>query len=292
MRSGKILIFIVTLYFLAACSAPKVMTSMKTSAKEFESHGNLDAALNSWEQYFSQTSLDEIAGADFADAAKTAYRAENLQKAVEWFDQARYKNYADAEMYETLAEIFHKQDNLSKELSVLEVYTEKFGKNNSDVNSRLFEIYAEIGETQKAQTYWSLMNEVQRSREDNLVRYLELNKKLQNDVLADSIANEIVKLNPEQFEALDWLAKKYYWEGQNRYNREMKAYEQNKTRKQYRILLEELDKVTIDFKKALPYLEKLWEQKPGKEYAAYFANIYARFGNEEKANFYKKYTKD
>ena len=71
----------------------------------------------------------------------------------------------------------------------------------------------------------------------------------------------------------------------------MKAYEKNKTRKQYNVLVKELDLVTADFKKALPYLEKLWKQNPGKEYAGYFANIYARFGDEKKAGYYKNYMK-
>ena len=290
MRSKNILYFIATLFIFAACSAPKVMTSLKNNAVEFENSGNYAAALNSWEKYFSQTPIEETAGADFASAAKTAYKAGNLQKAVEWFDQARYKNFADAEMYQTLANIFHKQNNLSKELSALEVYTGKFGNDNPEVKARLFEIYTEIGEMQKAQTYWNLMRANDKNSEDRLVKYLELNKKLENEATADSVATEILKLNPEQFDALDWLAKKYYWAGQNRYDREMKKYEQNKTRKQYNILLKELDLVTADFKKALPYLEKLWKQKPGKEYAAYFANIYARFGDKEKAEYYKKYT--
>jgi hypothetical protein len=39
----------------------------------------------------------------------------------------------------------------------------------------------------------------------------------------------------------------------------------------------------------LTYLEKLWKIEPGKKYASYFANIYARFGDEDKAKSYQKY---
>jgi hypothetical protein len=71
----------------------------------------------------------------------------------------------------------------------------------------------------------------------------------------------------------------------------MEKYNQNKTTKQYRVLLNELELVTADLKKALPYFEKLWAMNPGEKYAGYLANIYARFGDEKKSDSYKKYLK-
>lgn len=275
---------------LTACSTPQLATSLKTNASALENNGEYEAAVNSWEQYFMQTPLEEVAGVDFAAAAKAAFKAENVAKAIQWFDQARYKEYGDAEMYLTLAEIYRAQQNISKEMSALETYSSRFEANNSAVNARLFALNVEIGLMDEAKRYWTLMDESARSREENLVDYLSVSKKLGDDATADSVATEIIAANPRQFDALEWLAKKYYWAGQNRYKRAMAKYEQNKTRKQYKILLEELDNVTSDFKKALPYLEKLWEQKPGKEYAAYFANIYARFGDKTKAEFYGNYS--
>ncbi|MDO8951444.1 MAG: hypothetical protein Q7U86_02405, partial [Draconibacterium sp.] len=79
--------------------------------------------------------------------------------------------------------------------------------------------------------------------------------------------------------------------GENRYEREMEKYNKNKTNKQYKILLTELDLATADFKRALPFFEKLWGIEPGEKYAGYFANIYARFGDDTKVNYYKKYLK-
>ncbi len=287
MRSG--IIFLLAILLLAGCSSTKQLGSIKTNAETFGNNGKYEQAVTAWNQYFMQTPVDEIAAADFAKAAKAAFRSGQTAQAIAWFDQARYKNYSDPEMYLALAEIFREQDNLSKELSALEYYTEHFGKNNQEVNARLFALYTQIDDLRKAKSAWNSMGEAGKNNEENLVRFLEVNKKLENDAVSDSVAAEILKIDPNQTDALDWMAKKYYWAGQNRYDREMKKYEQNKTRKQYTILLKELDKVTADFKKALPYLEKLWKQNPGKEYAGYFANIYARFGDEEKADFYKKY---
>ena len=289
MRITILLCGFVALIFLAGCSSTSKLSTVKTNAENFENAGDYSQAFDSWKQYLTQTPVEEVSGTEFAQAAQTAYKAGEDAQAVDWFDQARYKSFASEEMYMALADIYRKQDNLSKELSALEFYTDNYGNNNLQVNARLFDMYTDIDNFTKAEKYWKLMGASDRSKEANLVKYLGVSEKLEKDAVSDSIATEILKLNPDQMNALDHMAKKYYWAGQNRYDREMKEYEQNKTRKQYNILLEELDKVTADFKKALPYLEKLWKQNPGKEYAGYFANIYARFGDEQKAEYYKRY---
>jgi len=119
--------------------------------------------------------------------------------------------------------------------------------------------------------------------------FFDMNKKLENEEVVDSVSSELLEINPDHTGALEWEAMKYYWKAENRYQREMEKYNNNKTRSQYRILLDELDKVTADFKVALSYFEKLWEQNPGEKYAPYMANIYARFNDKEKADYYRKF---
>jgi hypothetical protein len=272
---------------ITACGGPKVLTSLKDNASGFETSGNYVQAMAVWEQYFNQTPVDEVAGVDFANAAKSAFKASDPIKAKAWFDQARYKNYSDAEMYATLAKIYNSENNLSKELSALEYYTDNFGSTNAEVNSRLFLIYSEIDSNEKALLVWGKMNAELKSSEANLSHYLKVNQALENNAVADSISLTILQINPENIAALEWNAKKYYWSGQNRYKSEMDKYNQKKNTKNYKILLQELDLVTADFKKALPYLNTLWKLNPGKEYAGYLANIYALFGDERKTNFYK-----
>lgn len=291
MDFTKIFGIAIIVVLLMSCGAPKVLTTSKSEADTFEASGDYVQAAAAWEQYFSQTSIEETAGKDFADAAKTAFKANDLAKAKSWFDQARYKNYSDAEMYETLAKIYKSEDNLSKELSALEYYSENYGNNNVSVNARLFSIYSEIDANKKALQTWELMDDASKSAEENLNKYFTINKALENPVVCDSLSLVLLELNPENMDALEWNAKKYYWSGQNRYKREMDKYNKKKTRKNYNILLKELDLVTADFKKALPYLDKLWKLQPGKEYAGYLANIYALFGDEQKTNFYKEYMK-
>lgn len=291
MKIEKILFAMLVAIVFASCSGPKVLTTAKDTAAGFETSGDFAQATAAWDKYFTDTEIEEVAGNDFANAAKTAFKAGNLNKAKSWFDQARYKNYADAEMYATLANIYNSEKNLSKELSALETYMEKYGTENAQVNARLFAIYGEIDSNDKALEMWSKMDASTKSTEANLSNYLKVNKALEKNAVCDSTSLELLKLNAEHIEALEWNAKKYYWLGQNRYKQEMDKYNKKKTRKNYNILLKELDKVTADFKKALPYLNKLWKLEPGNEYAGYLANIYALFGDEKKTNYYKNYRK-
>nr|WP_319266562.1 hypothetical protein [uncultured Draconibacterium sp.] len=291
MAKNKLLWGLMIALFFASCGAPKVLTTAKNEAESFEAQGNFSQALSAWTSYFNTTEIEAVAGADFAQAAKTAFKAGNAAQAVGWFDQARYKNYADAEMYKTLAATYQQQDNLSKELSALEYVKDNYGTESADVNARLLAIYTEIDANEKAVAVWKTMDSSSKNEEANLQKYFEVNKALEREAVCDSLANVLLDKNAENLEALEWNAKKYYWAGQNRYEREMAKYNANKTRKNYNTLLKELDLVTADFKKALPYLNKLWKLNPGKEYAGYLANIYARFGDEEKTEYYKNFMK-
>lgn len=293
MRVRTLLIVSCVIIIVSGCSTSKVITSPKTEIESVIALGDYAKATELWKQFFNQVSVEDTKAEEFAAAAKVAFRAGDMNQSKSWFDQARYKNYADAEMYETLADIYKQEDNLSKELSALEYYREKYGTGNQRVNSRLYALYVEIDSNDKALEMWQVMDNSSRNEETNLSAFLEINKKLENNSVCDSISLLLLEGNAKHLKALEWNAKKYYWAGQKRYEREMAKYNAKKTRKNYSILLKELDWVTADFKKALPYLKTLWELDPGKEYAGYLANIYARFGDKKKTAFYKsKMNKD
>jgi len=278
-------------FLLFGCGAPKVLTSYKDNAETAASQGNYAQAVEAWKQYFSQHPVEETEGAFFAEAALTAFHAGDNKLATDWFDQARYKNFSSPEMYTTLTKIYHSQGNLSKELSALEFYTTHFSDVPNEIYSRLFEIYDEIKMDDKALAVWGKMSEASKNMVPHLEDYFQINQKKENREVCDSVSLVLLQKDPKNVDALEWNARKYYVKAENRYEEQMEKYNQNKTTKQYRILLKQLDLVTADFKKALPYLEKLWEIDPGKKYAGYLANIYTRFGNEKKADYYKKYLK-
>lgn len=287
MKLSKACLIAIASIILFACGSPKVMTTHKTEATNFEASGNYTEATIAWQQYFDQIPVEQTTGVEFATAAKTAFKSGDEKLALNWFDQARYKNYSDAEMYITLAKIYRSSKNLSKELSALEFYTANFGDANPEVNTRLFEIFYEIDSYDKALQKWGKMDESSKSEEVNLHKYFLINKKQENSSVCDSVSLVLLDKNPTNIDALKWNAKKYYWLGENRYKRELAKYEENKTTRQYKILLKELDIATADLKQSLTYLEKIWELEQGKEYASYFASIYGRFGDEKKSKYYQ-----
>jgi tetratricopeptide (TPR) repeat protein len=284
----------ILIVFLASCSGPKMVApalSTKAVAEKATAEGKYAEAVEAWKFHFDEQTLAQIPGADFATAAQMAYKAGDSNLAVSWYDQARYKNFADAKMYSTLTKIYRSQQNISKELSVLEYYASNFTENLNEVNQRLFEIYFEIKMFDEALEAWANLDENSKNETSNQKSYFKINQQKENTAVCDSVSLLILKKEPANVDALEWNGNKYYWLGENRYQREMEKYNSNKTNKQYKILLAELDLATADFKKALPYFEKLWEIEPGEKYANYFANIYARFGDESKVNYYKKYMK-
>jgi tetratricopeptide (TPR) repeat protein len=288
------LVVVFMVAFVLGCSAPKNMISYKENAEIAESAGNFAEATEAWKNYFSQfPEMNDLEGEVYAQAAQTAFKAGNNDQSIAWFDQARYRDFASVEMYSTLAEIHQKQDNLSKELSALEFLKENFENEADGVNFRLFSIYDEIDMTEKAIQVWEDMPHELKNTESNLDKYFELNRQLGNEEILDSVSLTLLKLNPENVNGLEWNATKIYHRAEERYQHEMAKYENNRSRRQYRILLGELDKVTADFRIALDYFEKLWELKPDSrsDYAGYMSNIHVRFNDEQKANYYRNFVK-
>ncbi len=289
MKLGKSISELIIVLFIVGCGAPKVVTSYKDNAEAAATQGNYVRAVEAWKQYFNQHAVEEIDGTVYAKAAQDAFLSGDSGLAKKWFDQARYKNFSSQEMYATLANIYHSENNLSKELSALEYCVENYANIPGEIYSRLFDIYVEIKMNEKALSVWPKMPQTSQETAKQLEKYFQLNKEKENTLVCDSVSLLLLKKDSQNIDALEWNAQKYYDKAEKHYEEQMKIYNENKTTQQYRILLKQLDLVTADFKKALPYFEKLWEINPDKKYAGYLANIYTRFGNNEKADYYKAF---
>ena len=260
MRYTTIGLIVIIAMLVAGCGAPKVTTSYQNLAEQAVAEGNFEAATANWRLFFEQQLLEEneIAPEHYAQAGKMAFRANQADLALDWFQQAEYGNYADAGMYLDLANIYKEKGDLQKELEALEFYHRNY-QDKTDlegVNSRLFQIYAQIKDEKKALELWPQMRQ---------------------------------EINPKNIPALEWLGIKYYNQAEERYQREMKKYEANRTRVQHIKLTQELKTVTADFRKALEYFKPLWEIDQNPRYAAYLVNIYNRFEDPDTANYYRKY---
>jgi len=293
MRYTTVSLTLVIALLVVGCGTPKVTTSYQNLAGQAVAEGNFEAATENWQLFFDQQLLNEneVAPEYYAQAGKMALRANQPDLALDWFQQAEYGNYADAGMYLDLASIHKQQGNLQKELEALEFYNRNY-QDETDlegVNTRLFQIYSQIKEEEKALKLWPQMRLEDRKQEKNLASYFTIQRRLNNESVSDSIAEALLEINPKHVAALEFLGMKYYNQAEDRYQREMKKYETNRTRVQHIKLTQELKTVTADFRKALDYFKTLWEMDQNAKYAPYLVNIYTRFEDPETANQYRKY---
>jgi hypothetical protein len=291
-------ITVVLLFLLAlvwGCKTTRVGMDVVVSEKEnalvASGSGDFVLAVQSWEAYFAQMGLAKqpIPAGDYAQAAHDAFKAGNFQSAISWYDAARLSGYEGVDMYLSLAEIYRKQDNLSKELTTLQYLESNYHDESLEhgVPLKLFEIYMRIDKG-RAFEQWGKLDKASQGKETYLNNYFSLIKELEKNELADAVANDLLKLNPTHREALEWNGEKFYYRGENRYQREMEKYNKNKTHVQYQFLLNELKIVAEDFKTSRDYFERLWELEKNSRYASFLSNIYSRLDNPERARFYKK----
>jgi hypothetical protein len=71
----------------------------------------------------------------------------------------------------------------------------------------------------------------------------------------------------------------------------MKAYQKNRTNKQYRQLLNALETINADLQRSRDYFERLYKSNPDPRYAQYLGNIYTRFDNKKRADYYYRRAK-
>ncbi len=278
---------------LVSCGAPKQSINYSQLAENAYQSGEYQQSIDQWQQYIEnqETNSLEINPKVYADIAKAYFQMEQYEKAEQYFDQARNKDYADDEMYVMMSQRYRMIDNLSKELTTLEYYRDHFSsrKDSIQMRNRLFETYIESENWKPAQTVWKEMDMESQQSEEYLQQYFEMNKALEQKEQCDEISLQLLAINAQNKDAMEWQAKKYFKLAEDRYQTAMAAYNKKKTTKNYKILLKELDLVTADFKKSLEYFESLWEMEEGKKYASYLANIYVRFDDKKKADYYKSF---
>jgi len=281
--------------FFAGCSSSSSINKQRDLAHKAAATGDYETAFALYDTFIreQQRKDKEIGGEIFGEAAKSALQINKYTEAETFFKQAVYKAYSDAELYAAMQGIYKKIDNLSKELEVLELFVGHFKSDTRFplMNIRLFEAYVESENWEKAAVVWPSLAEDTKTELKYMEMFFTALQKLDKESKANLVATAILKLNVTNQSALEWNAEKYFWKAENRYQTVMDAYENNKTNKQYNIMLKALDGITADFKKSLKYYEMLYKLYPSKEYAKYMANIYTRFQDKNKAEYYLKLSK-
>jgi len=290
-----ILYHLIIILFLVSCGTPKQSINYRKMAANAYEQGNYQQAIESLNKYLDEQELNEVKPNPtvYSKLAEAYLKLDKMSEAERYYNWAMTKNAVSRDLNVDMSNYYKKIDNLSKEITALEYYRDHFthGRDSLMMRHRLFETYIKSENWKPAQQTWEKLDEETKNSEEYLQMYFLLNKEIEHNEKCDEIAQQLIKINPDNQEALEWMAKKYYYLGEDRYQSAMKAYDKNKTNKQYQILLKELDLVTADLKKSLKYFDKLWDMKDGKQYAVFLANIYARFDDKQKSQYYKSFIK-
>lgn len=282
----------VLLFATYSCDSGKQLAQTKQTAQTAYNSGNYQQALELWESLISSSKQkgSEKQCVAFTGAGMAANKLGQSDKAIDYLKQATYGEFSTEDTYLTLAEIYQEKDNLSLELENLEIYETKFpqGKEIKKVNKRLFQLYVEIENWDSALTFWNKLTETQQSETQQIENYLTVNDKLGNDEICKDLSKKLLNNDENNIAALNWLANYYFWKAEKRYNKEMKIYEQKKTRKQYAHLLNVIDEVTVEYKQALKYGKKLYKLEPVPANAKLLGNTYSRLNYKDKAEYYQK----
>ncbi|OYT12842.1 MAG: hypothetical protein B6I19_08235 [Bacteroidetes bacterium 4572_114] len=281
-------LFIIALFL--GCSSGKQLTQIQESAHTSFDAGNYAEALSQYESIIANyESLGKSTECQvYTQAGISALNLDQTNKALDYLKKATYTPFADENTYAAMAGAYRNIDNLSLEIEALEDYVKKYpdGTDAMQMKIRLFETYVESENWDLAFGLWPEIEPQVKVEIKQIENYYKVNEALGNLDKVEGLADQLLEMNDENVIGLEFMAKKYYNIAENRYNAEMEAYEKKKTRKQYAKLLKALDVVTENFKISLGYFETLYKLNPLPAYANYMGNIYVRFNDQEKADYY------
>lgn len=289
--------FFIFLYFLlfvgcAIMRPPVVEVDEDQVAREAYIEGDYELALAAYEQLIEEkrNRQEEVDGVYLNHAGLSAFALGQTSVALDHLERARHTDAANDKTFAALALAYREVDNLSREITHLTNYLEKYpeGELVGAFQVRYFQTMAESRHYQEAYDTWPKLGAEAHDDAVNIHHYYEVNVALGHEEEADALAEAILRLDPDHVEAMDRLAKKYFNRAEKRYKEEMAAYDRNRTNRQYARLLEAFDELNKDFRTALGYFLKLYELNPGSEYASYLHNIYDRFNDDERARYYRR----
>ena len=276
---------------LTGCGAGKQLAQKNATAETYYVAGNYADALIAYgdiiDIYESNNNSAECPV--YTKAGESALKHGNAKLAVDYLKRASNSNLVDESTFLYLAKAYRQVDNLSLEMMALTDYIDKYpqGKDIEAVKTRLFYTYVESDNYENALKLWLEVYTDDQQDTQLLEAYFAVNKGIDNTERCNDVAKQLLSIDSDNLVALNWFGKQYYHKAEDRYRKEMKAYENHKTNKQYRILLKALDVVTADFKKSLSYFKKIYAQEPTPENANYLGHIYGRLSDKKKEAYYK-----
>ncbi len=292
MKYVIVLIFTILVSLLLGCGSGKQLTLKKSEAESFFLANNYSDALISYKEIIStyEENNNSAECKVYTKAGESALKTGDAKLAITYLKKATNTKFANQSTYYYLAQAYKEVDNLSLEIVALVDYLELFpqGTNLIGINTRLFYTYVESDNYEAALKLWPEIISNDQKNTSLLEAYFSINQRLNKVDECNKVAQELLDINEENLVALSWFGKQYYRKAEDLYQKEMKAYENKKTNKQYNILLTALENVTYDYKISLKYFTKLYSLQPIPENANYLSHIYGRLSDEKKSEYYKK----
>ena len=287
--------FLILLLILSGCAASNQNKQLSNDAKSAMASGDYQKALANYENIIALNKANnkETEGSVYNNAGIAAWGLQQTEKSIDYLETAMKLSASTDETFSTIAKAYKKVDNLSKEIYNLQEYAERYpqGKEIAPVRAQLFDAYVRSENWEQGEQLWPLLDSTSHNNIQYLTGCLRIKRKLEKVDERDNLAKQLLKMDKNNIEALETLAEKHYYIADETYVREMKAYEKNKTMKQYNQVTEAIKRVNQDYKTARDYFERLYKLNPNARYANFLGNIYTRFENKEKANYYYRLAK-
>ncbi len=283
-------IFLLVVVF-SSCGLLKPFVYTYEDADAAYEEGRYQEALQAYQQYIAEQNDRgaEVEEMVYYRAGFSAVALEDADQAIRWLEKIRHTDVADEPLYRALAWAYQSIDNLSREISMLEYYMQHYPETEhyEALQERYFSTLVESKNHEQALQMWPDLEERAMEDESLLNTYFILQMALGDRAIITATAKQLLQLNARHILALDWLAIKHLQQADKLHRETTQAYEQNRTHRQYAQLLQDFEVINTDLHIALNYFLQLYETTSDAAYATYLANIYERFGDEEKARYYR-----
>ena len=297
MKSNSLLVIaFIGALLITGCTSTKQITQQDNSIQKYQeartayNNGDYQKALITFEEIIElkKSQNTRVDSTIYQYAGVAAWELKQTDKTIQYLELAKRFSVANDKTYSILAKAFLEKDNLSKEITNLEAYIPKYpqGEEIQSVQKQLFMAYIKSENWDSAYKIWPSFDNNAQNEIKYLNGYYKVCEKLDYKNQLEKIAQQLLKLDKNNVDALEFFAEKYYWLAENSYVKEMKAYQANKTDKQYQQLLAAYKVYFENYRISKEYFLRLYQINPKSRYATFLGNIFTRYENKEKADYY------
>lgn len=272
----KTVIIISSIILLASCSSTKQLTTLENSMKTNYSNKNYETVIEDYEKLTTLASKkkQELPAQYTIFAGKSFYNIEKYSESLNLLSSIKDKD-EEAIFMEGMS-YYHLKNN-NEEFSFWNANRNsiKNAENEQIVLNRIYDLAINFADFQLANRVWTeLSNNSEIEQMEKQVTVLD-NLGEQNQAL--SLANNILKKDANNEEALFYRGTYYFNKAESLYQSEMAKYNKNPNYTAYAYLRRELKKASSDFRNARDIFERLYKIAPdNKKYIAYLKNSYLR----------------